>query len=346
MNYEATPANVTQSDVAKALGLSQATVSLALRGDLRISEKRRKEIREFAVSMGYRPSSAASALAHLRHSGKGQARGEVLGWINFWPDSKYLHRLDEFRQYYLGACETADKLGYVLTEFTPENGISPKRLQQILIARGIEGILLPPHPVDFKFEGLDWSQFSFLKFGHSIAEPRGHIVSPDQTYNTVLAFQEIRKRGYQRIGYIEGPSDYFLFDAGFLKAQRTVRAKDRIPIFTYDHREKDKAPLELEKWLRRFQPDAVISSSGIVPGVLKEIGWRIPEDVAIAATSIRDGKVSAGIDQNPYEIGRVGILSLIALLHDNDRGIPERYREVLVKGRWVDGESLPLRASS
>jgi len=343
MSDENTPSPVTQSDVAKAMGLSQSTVSLALKGDLRVAESRRLEIQKSAAAMGYRPSFAASALAQLRHSGKPQSRGEVLGWINFWSDAKYLHLLDEFHQYYLGARETAEKLGYHLTEFTAKGGISARRLQNILISRGIEGVLLPPHPVDIQFDGFDWSAFSFIKFGHSILQPSGHIVSPDQCYNTVLAFEEIRKLGYQRIGYIENATGYFLFDAGFLKARRKVCAGERIPIFTYDHSNREHSKKRLERWLRKHQPDALISCSGQIPGLLAEIGWRIPEDIAFAATSIRDGKVSAGIDQNPFEIGRVAALTLVSLLHSNERGIPELYREVLVKGVWVDGDSVPRR---
>ena len=193
---EPTSAPSTQGDVAKALGLSQATVSLALRDDSRISEDRRREIQQFARSMGYQPSSAAVSLAHRRHSRNIVAHGDVFAWINYWDDPTYLHRMDEFHQYYLGACETADKLGYVLKEFTMDGKVSLKRLEEILIARGIKGIMLPPHPVDFNFEGFDWNKFSFIKFGYSITNPRGHIVSPHQSYNTFLAFEKIHERGY------------------------------------------------------------------------------------------------------------------------------------------------------
>ena len=36
-------------------------------------------------------------------------------------------------------------------------------------------------------------------------------------------------------------------------------------------------------------------------------------------------------------------LMLISLIHDNARGIPPIHRELLVKGRWVDGSTLPWR---
>jgi len=36
-------------------------------------------------------------------------------------------------------------------------------------------------------------------------------------------------------------------------------------------------------------------------------------------------------------------LMLVSLIHDNARGIPSINRELLVKGKWVDGSMLPRR---
>jgi len=51
-------------------------------------------------------------------------------------------------------------------------------------------------------------------------------------------------------------------------------------------------------------------------------------------------RVDAGIWQHPLEIGRVGVNSII---HDNAHGIPPIQREILIKGNWVDSQSLPAR---
>ena len=56
-----------------------------------------------------------------------------------------------------------------------------------------------------------------------------------------------------------------------------------------------------------------------------------------------DGNADAGIDQNPEEIGRVGLLTLVALVNDHDCGVPLNSRQILVEGTWVDGSSLPRR---
>lgn len=53
----------TISDVAKAAGVSQMTVSKALRGTGRISDQTRRRVTEIAETMGYVPSSLAGSLS-------------------------------------------------------------------------------------------------------------------------------------------------------------------------------------------------------------------------------------------------------------------------------------------
>ena len=48
-------ARVSLRDVARSVGVSHVTVSLALRGDPRVSAARRKEVEIAAKRLGYRP---------------------------------------------------------------------------------------------------------------------------------------------------------------------------------------------------------------------------------------------------------------------------------------------------
>ncbi len=53
----------TIMDLASRLGLDKSTVSLALRGSSRISDKTRQRVRQAALELGYRPNLAARLLA-------------------------------------------------------------------------------------------------------------------------------------------------------------------------------------------------------------------------------------------------------------------------------------------
>jgi DNA-binding LacI/PurR family transcriptional regulator len=344
MSEETGSTPATQKDVAKALGISQATVSFALKGDPKISESRREEILEAARSLGYRPSPAASSLAQLRHSKSKKTQGEVFGWLNLWKNPKDLNRKKEFHQYFLGAKAAADSFGFRLDEFNLSGNLSQSRLGSILTARGIEGILLPPHPFENDFEGINWSTFSLIRIGHSIDQLPVNMVSSDQVNNTILAYRKIRERGYKRIGFIYNPSKHWLFDAGFLKAQMESPVKDRIPILFWKNDDLPRMKELMKKWLINHKPDAIFTTHPPVPSLLNEMGYKVPDDIGVSSSSIRDVEVDSGIDQNPVEIGRASVVALITQMHDNERGIPLKFKETLIKGTWVDGNSLPPRS--
>jgi LacI family transcriptional regulator len=90
----------------------------------------------------------------------------------------------------------------------------------------------------------------------------------------------------------------------------------------------------------------VLTVVGEVKTMLHDCGVRVPEDTGLASLNVLDSQIDAGINQNAEEIGRVAVLTLISLIQDNDRGIPPIPREILIKGRWVDGSSLPQRAQA
>ena len=101
----------------------------------------------------------------------------------------------------------------------------------------------------------------------------------------------------------------------------------------------------MTRWLKREKPDAILSEHPRMYDLLTKCGLRVPEDIGLATTTVLDGNADAGIDQHPEEIGRVAVLQLLSLIHDNDCGIPRIPREILVQGTWVDGLTLPLRQS-
>ena len=147
------------ADIARVVGVSKSAVSIALRNDPRIPEARRKEIQNVAEQMGYRPNSMAAGLAHFRHNSKSHPVQASLAWLNLWKKPEGLRRLREFDAYWCGAFACAEKFGYRLEEFVVNDKLSVSRLQTVLLARGVDGILIPPHQ-----EQPDWGTFAWEKF--------------------------------------------------------------------------------------------------------------------------------------------------------------------------------------
>ncbi len=348
MNRNTTSARVSLRDIARRVGVTHQAVSLALRNDPRVSESLRKRVRRVAEEMGYRPDPMLAALSHYRRSKAKVAISSELAWINHWPEPKRLRSYREFDAYWRGALEEAERCGYRLEEFVLSGELTASRLEKVLRARNIRGILIPPWNTRYPdWQNFHWEDFCVVRFGHSITNPRAHLVTADQLTDSVLAFDSIRARGYQRIGLValaDAVRKRLRFLAGFMFAQSELEPALRLPPLVLPEEQSAANQQKLKAWLEKFRPEAVLTDHALVPGMLVQAGYRVPEDVGVAALSVLDGNADAGIDQNSVEIGRAAVQLLISLIHHDERGIPEVCRELLVEGRWQDGSTLPPRA--
>jgi DNA-binding LacI/PurR family transcriptional regulator len=345
MNQNSDIPHVSLRDIAAKLGVSHSTVSLALRDHPRISAAVKERVRKTAEEMGYRPDPMLAALANYRRGRENHSISASVAWINAWRDPEALRKLKEFDFYWQGAFKAADKFGFRLEEFRMGRECSPKRLHQILSTRGIRGILLPPHQFDPDWQDFPWEEYSIVRFGRSLHVPACHIVTADQVANTILAVQKIHQRGYRRIGFAGIKGDFsergMQFELGFLGGQRLIQNPDPIPVLILSKDSPSDRLTALRAWLEQHRPDAIFTVDAGLPDLLKKLGYKVPEDIGLAVTSILDAKADAGIDQHPEEIGRVGFLMLNSLINDRSRGIPDIFRQILVEGSWVDGSSLP-----
>ncbi|MDP0491707.1 MAG: LacI family DNA-binding transcriptional regulator [Verrucomicrobiota bacterium JB023] len=342
---------VTLRDIGKALGVSHSTVSLALHNHPRISEPMRKKVREAAKSMGYRPDPMLAALATYRRNRSEKPITSSLAWINAWPDAKALRSHQEFDGYWKGAYQAAKKLGYRLEEFRLDHQFNSQRLHQILSTRGIRGILLPPHQEQPVWKDFPWERYSVVRLGRSIDEPSCHVVASDEVSNAMRAYREIRRRGYQRIGFVgsaSGAKDSgMIFELGFIGGQRVSNDKAKLPpLHLSDNKSETRQRMELRQWLDENQPDAIFTTQSNVPKLLELEKVRVPQDIALATTTILDTPIDSGINQHAEEIGRVAITTLNSLINDGSRGVPSVFRQILVEGSWVNGTCLPRKGSS
>jgi DNA-binding LacI/PurR family transcriptional regulator len=338
---------VTMKDIAREVGVTRAAVSLALKNHPSISEARRKQIHAAAERLGYQPNAMATALCYHRQHSRIHPVQAALALINAYPDPTTLHAQPSYEDCWRGATIAAKKFGYRLEEFCVNEQQPLKRLERIFLTRNIRGIIIGPMPPGesaVNWDSFAWNKFSVVRMGRRAESPQVHFVTSAQAANTVLSFDKMRERGYRRIGFVGYWDKARMFGAGFLWSQYEPPLRSRVPPFFFSKKSPELSQQhQFEQWLKKSKPDAILSDSLAVPAMLKKAGYRVPEDIGVAATNVRDMPVDAGIDQNPVEIGRVTTLALISLIHDSDLGIPEFIREILVRGKWVDGKSLPFR---
>ncbi len=345
---------VTLRDVAAKAGVSHVTVSLALRNNPSIPEARREQIKRVAEAMGYRPDPLLSSLVVYRHSKQPVRVRSSLVWLNHWEQPERLrgaHR--EFDAYWRGALSAAERFGYHLEEIRWTPDISAKRFEQILLTRGVRGVLVPPHPVPPDWGDFDWSKFSIIRFGLSVPSPDSHLVTSDQQRATVMALKRISSYGYQRIGMVV--ADHLdrnvggNYTGGFYAAQKLLGLRSVNSLLLTEEGAYTRNPARvkavLRRWLEKVKPDAVLTTDIHVPCFIRELGYRIPQDIAVAGTSISDIPVDAGINQNGEEIGRTAVEMLVAQINVNQRGEPPAPCRILVESLWQDGKSLPPKNS-
>jgi DNA-binding LacI/PurR family transcriptional regulator len=341
---------VTLRDIAVHVGVSHVTVSLALRNHHSIPVGRRDEIKKVALQLGYRPDPMLASLAVYRQSKRAPRIQHSLAWINHWDQPERLRgEHKEFDGYWWGAAKSGEQYGYRLEEIRWEAGCSATRFQQILMTRNVRGLLIPPHPSPPDWGKFDWSKFSVVRFGQSVPVPESHQVAADHFRGVVMALRVMTNYGYNRIGMVVcGDFDRRLggnYIGGYYSAQRMMKIRNSIPPLMTDELNYVEKPLEarkkLHEWMGRYKPNAILTSVPQIPDLIRDLGYRIPEQVAVVGTSVYDVPVDAGINQNPEEIGRIAVETLVAQILVNDRGEPPAPCRILVDSRWQDGKSLP-----
>jgi DNA-binding LacI/PurR family transcriptional regulator len=337
---------VTLNDIAARLGVSKTTVSIALRNGPRISRELREKVQRTAAEIGYQPDPFLSRLSAYRRAATGGRCHGVIGWLNHWLRRDQLRSYREFEQYWRGARHAAARMGYRLQEcFWPRNR-SAEEMEQWLVEHHVLGLLITPHPPEVEWEDFDWSRFSLMRFGMSVSQVDCNLVTADHQRAMIMALQKISSYGYERIGLVfNRVHDCALggnYYGGYAWARQLLKLKCRIPPLDSD----DRTPAQnrkraLQAWLRKYKPDAILTTVQQLPGFLFELGYHIPRDVAVASTSTYDIAVDAGINQCSAAIGEIAAEMLIKQISLNERGEPDYPCRILVESRWKDGRSLP-----
>ena len=296
-----------------------------------------------------RPDPHLAALAAYRRSNTPAQIRSSIAWINHWDQPEQLRKLREFDLYWQGAEQAAKRLGYNLEEIRWSADYSARRFEQILITRGIRGVLIPPHTTLPDWGDFDWSKFSVVRFGLSVSSPDSHLVTSDQLRAVIMAVHKMAEYGYQRIGFVMPADSDRKLGGGFVGGFSSAGKSFKLPVIpallmeeqVYSERP-EKARQLLGQWLKQHKPDALLTTLPEIPAMLRQLKYRIPRDIAVAGTAV-DVPVDAGIDQHSEAIGRIAVETLVSQINLNECGEPADPFRVLVESRWRDGKSLPRR---
>jgi LacI family transcriptional regulator len=324
-------ARVTLKQVAEAAEVSKAAASLALRGKAGISEKTRQHVLRVAERLDYRPDPNLNVLTDLRWSKTGSTR---LAKLAFYTE---VHEAAKFLRLELeGARSAASHLGYVVEEYVQESVRDPAKLPTIWRDRGVDGVLLGFQSSKPGWNPrLNYSELSVVAIGCTPTGMKVHQVRANHYQIIEEAWARVRGQGFRRIGYcyVTQPrmaqvDQRRLGFHGWVQGYDTV-PEDQVPALNV----LEASPEELEEWLDRWKPEAVVISFALREAVEKIQSRGIP---LFSLSSIE--RTLPGMRVDPRKIGAAACNLLASLHRSGELGLPNAPNVMLVSGEWHEGQ--------
>lgn len=333
---------VTLQDIARCAGVSKMTVSLALRGHPHASPATRDRLRKLAAEMGYRSNPLIVAnMAQIR-TGRRSAHAGTIAFTGIGSSPEHNSIDSQNRRVMLGARIRAESLGYDLDWFAIDDPtIDGHRLTGILHARGILGVILGANRVVPARSHLDWSAFALAAIGRTEVGCELHRVTGDFYQAVREIYRRCRLRGYRRIGLAitreHDTAHHGTHRSALLGCQAEWPKRDHVPTLIAEAW----TPETFLHWVKRHQPEVVITSEDDPAQWLKSAGYHIPEDIGIIRPHVNSEALGiSGFLFDDTEFGAAAIDLVVEQMNHNERGIPSTIKRVLLPGRWYEGQSL------
>ncbi|HWY77798.1 MAG TPA: LacI family DNA-binding transcriptional regulator [Verrucomicrobiae bacterium] len=211
---------VTSTDIARAAGVSQTTVSFVLNKTegTSISAKTKARVLSAAEALGYVPNSAARTLVsgRTRTLGLVLARGDLMSFDAFAPSLMF------------GISRVCNSHGYKLLVDAVEPGSRRDAYFDLTRSKSIDAlIVLNSNSEDQGLVPLIESNFPVLLFG-SIHHPKENSISPNTSRAVEQVARHLFELGHRRIGHITYAPLRYIGARERLKAFR--RALDRMEV--------------------------------------------------------------------------------------------------------------------
>ncbi len=184
---------VTIRDVAKAAGVSTATVSRALNETALVTEETRRKVLEAIERLGYRPNAVARGLTTRKTKTIGLVVSDIMN--PFYPEVAR------------GVEDVLSTYGYnVILCNTDRNAERESAYINLLIEKRVEGIVFASLPADKALLiDLDRNGVPWVSAGHAIDDLDHDCVVVDNVLGACQATQHLIRVGHKRIGHITGP---------------------------------------------------------------------------------------------------------------------------------------------
>lgn len=326
---------ITLQMIADRVGVTCASVSMALRNNPQISRARREEIKKVAEDLGYCPNALVSSLmSHIRQAKPAPQRTGLLYLVS-GPTATPGVPGSMFDLYFRGAAEQAARRGFHLEPFwVREPGLTDARIGKILWTRRIPGIIVGPREDALPLPRLPWEQLATVAIGYSFAEPLLDRMVTNFYNSTRLAMAFLKEELYPPVRLILPESHdrnvLHLWTAGYLQERQQQTRKFQTPLIV-------NAPDKAVNWVRQNHGCTVLGTN-LVLEWLRHARLREHEhfrfvslnvDTRTELTGIREASLLTGADAADLVISRILL---------NRMGLPENPHVTLIEPAWQDGQ--------
>lgn len=216
---------VRLEDVAAAVGLSTASVSLVLRGAPGPSAATRERVLKAATRLGYRPDRAASLLA--------RRRSRLIGVLMDVRSTFHAQLVEDLH-------ETVEQHGYDLVLSTIARSRTEQRAVETLLDSRCEAlVLLGAEAPAGRLAALD-RQVPVVVVGRRVRTPGVDVVRVADDVGVGQAVAHLIELGHRDIAYLDGGRGMIAADRrrGYLRAMRQAGLADQVRVIAG---EKDEA---------------------------------------------------------------------------------------------------------
>jgi DNA-binding LacI/PurR family transcriptional regulator len=317
---------VTIRDVAAAAGVSHQTVSRVINERPDVAEQTRHQVRQVIKDLGYQPSAIARSLIRQRSF----TLGVVTAGLGFFGPARVLN----------GIIEKAEEMGFtlLLKELPSFDAKDIEPLLNSLLARQVDGIVWGVPEVG---TNRDWLRDRLPELPAPLilittkARPDLPVstVSVDNYAGGRLATQHLLEQGYEHIGHITGPLDWWEArqrKAGWQDALREAG----VQVADHHWEEGDWSPTGGEQALHRLlggypEMDALFAANdqmalGVLQAMRRE-GLNVPQDIALVGfddipESAHFSPPLTTVYQDLPELGNTAVLELVQTIEASQQG--------------------------
>lgn len=332
---------VSLKDIAKACGVSVATVSKAINDHSDISRETKERIRETANQMGYRPNAAAQALKTNRSNNIGVLFVDAAN--SGLTHDYFNHVLDSFKR-------TAEDNGFDITFINgAKNSMNNMSYLSHAIYRGFDGVVIAC--VDFSDPQVD-----------ELIKSNIPVVTIDHLFNNRIAVVSdnirgmkdivdyVYEMGHRKIAYVHGDESSVTQSrlSSFYKTleEHGIEVNDDY-VVSAPYRNTEASFKATEKLLDLpepptciLYPDDFAAFGGM--NAIRQRGLKIPEDVSVVGydgieIARRISPILTTLVQDTEKIGSIAANKLINLINNPKSTLIE---QIIVDGTIEKGESV------